>query len=72
MFRVDFMEYRFLKGGGRRHKDFKTVKGAIRFIERVGKDYCVIKVYDEDTGFFDPIDYDTFRSRFCNGNALSK
>jgi len=51
-FRVDFVNP---DTGKRNHRDFTTLKGAMRFIDSIGRDDCIIKQYSPWTCTFEPL-----------------
>ena len=51
-------EYRvtYINENGRRaHRDYKTLSGAMRFVDYVGRDDCIIARYDYRTYCFEPV-----------------
>lgn len=58
-FRVDFPSG---DTGRRTHRDFRTLEGAFKFMNEMGKDYCVLKKYDADTCCFEEVDEELLKA----------
>ena len=54
-FRVMFIN---TETGKRNHRDFATLKGALRFLDKLGRDDCIVSQYSYSTLYFEPISYD--------------
>lgn len=49
-YRVDYING---KTGRRNHKDYATQRGAMKFVDYLGRDNCILKKYNESTYEFD-------------------
>lgn len=63
-YRVDYING---KTGRRNHKDYVTQRGAMKFVNYLGRENCVLKKYNERTCTFDIV-FDNEEGRIKDGD----